>query len=289
MPLWRAHPRDELGQQQRRHELALVVARGGRWRRSRRRACRRATAAGAMSSGGALGPRRERRRRQQAVEPQGERRCGRLGGKKVSRSNTPSLRSGGCLHLADERGQVEAAPWLHDVSMRLASRMCSRDDSGIGVDADQAEQARRRSPRSRRAWSRCRSVSAGAWSEPTRFSGHAGRGARGVDREAHAVARGAGRRSVPMPQPARPSRQVVACCSANSSGVTPAFWASPSLIQGRKSAGAGSGNSRQRLARSPLGSMSRHGHAGREALLDAARCRGRSCPNRSCRRSRRGW
>ena len=66
-------------------------------------------------------------------------------------------------------------------------------------------------------------------------------------------------RSGVMPQPASPSFQVVACCSANASGVSPAFCASPSLIHGRKSAGVRSGNVRQRLVRSPLGSISRQG------------------------------
>ena len=89
---------------------------------------------------------------------------------------------------------------------------------------------------------------------------HAGRGARRVDREAaRASSQGLRCARCVMPQPASPSFQVVACCSANSSGVTPAFCG-VALVDPRTEVGRRQvGEERQRLVRSPLGSMSRHG------------------------------
>ncbi len=62
-------------------------------------------------------------------------------------------------------------------------------------------------------------------------------------------------RAPSSPHSARPFFQSSACCFANSSGVTPLRAASSSLIHGRKSAGARSGNVSSRLQRSPLGSI----------------------------------
>ena len=67
----------------------------------------------------------------------------------------------------------------------------------------------------------------------------------------------------PIPQPARPSVHSCACWTANSSDDTPAALAWASSIHGRKSAGRSSGNVRQRLVRSPFGSMSSAGSPAR--------------------------
>ena len=52
------------------------------------------------------------------------------GGKNWSSSNTPSLRIGGCCTWPTSVPRSSDWPCVHAVSMRLLSRMCSRDDSG---------------------------------------------------------------------------------------------------------------------------------------------------------------
>ena len=65
----------------------------------------------------------------------------------------------------------------------------------------------------------------------------------------------------------RPST-ACACWAAKSSGDTPAFWASPSLIHGRKSAGARSGNEQAQVGEVALRVDEQARHAGAERLLD---------------------
>ena len=52
------------------------------------------------------------------------------GGKNASSSNTPSLRSGGACTWPTSVARSRLRPATQLVSIRLASRMCSRDDSG---------------------------------------------------------------------------------------------------------------------------------------------------------------
>ena len=52
------------------------------------------------------------------------------GGKNWSSSNTPSLRIGGCWICPTSVGRSSDAPCDHEYWIRLASRMCSRLDSG---------------------------------------------------------------------------------------------------------------------------------------------------------------
>ena len=70
---------------------------------------------------------------------------------------------------------------------------------------------------------------------------------------------GAAIRSPSWPQSASPLRQSSAVHFACSSGVRPCAGASPSSIQGRKSAGCSSGKVSSRLPRSPFGSMTMAG------------------------------
>ena len=77
-------------------------------------------------------------------------------------------------------------------------------------------------------------------------------------------------RNAPMSAPlrphlARPPVQSSAWLAAKSSGVWPALVAWASSIHGRKSAGARFGNVRQRLVRSPLGSIASTGSPARSA------------------------
>ena len=174
------------------------------------------------------------------------------GGKNWSRSNTPSLRIGGCWIWPTSVGRSSAAPCDHECWIRLASRMCSRLDSGSASMPTSAEQARHVARRSRRRRPRRRSV-AGTCSEPTMLSGHARLRARRVDREVGGVAQGA--RSARARSPSRPGRPSTSspAAAAKSSGVAPAALAWPSSIHGRKSAGARSGNVRHRLREVALG------------------------------------
>ena len=119
----------------------------------------------------AVGPRRERRRGQQAVELAWRAPCGPSAGKNWSSSNTPSLRIGGCLHLADQRRQVERLALLPTRLDQVGQQDVLAARQRVGVDADQAEQARHVARRSRRATISTSLMSAGACSEPTMFSG----------------------------------------------------------------------------------------------------------------------
>ena len=222
-------------------------------------ACRRPCAASRRCRAASPGrPRRERRRRQQAVQLASRAPCGRRPGRTASSSNTPSLRIGGCCTWPTQRGAGRGrGPASSVVSMRLASRMCSRDDSGsasmptrpsrpddVALDlvADDLDVA---------------GVGRGL-ERADDVDRHARRRARRVDGEVDAVVAARlmrSRRDAPAGQAVLPGAAPAA--AANSSGSSPAFCASPSLIHGRKSAGARSGNVRQRLVRSPLGSISR--------------------------------
>ncbi len=154
-PALLAHPRDDLGEQERGHELALVL---GEVRDRHDRGA--GLAVGRPQEGsdverGALGPGRERRGRQQAVEPESEGLPvgGREEGVQVEHAELAQRR---LQHLADERREVEAASLaprrLDEVGQEdeLAARPEDRRRCPPG------RAGRRRSPRSRRAWSRCR-------------------------------------------------------------------------------------------------------------------------------------
>ena len=69
----------------------------------------------------------------------------------------------------------------------------------------------------------------------------------------------------PSPHAPRPSVQVLAWAAAKSATLKPAFCASPSLTHGSKSAGARFAKVRQRLVRSPFGSISKAGTPARRA------------------------
>ena len=93
-----------------------------------------------------------------------------FGGKKLSSSNTPSFRIGGVCTCATSVGRSRLLPAIHDVSIRLARRMCSRLESGSASMPT--------SPSSPEAYPSISSrivstsaVSAGACSDPTMFSG----------------------------------------------------------------------------------------------------------------------
>ena len=53
-----------------------------------------------------------------------------VGGKKASSSSTPSLRMGGCCTCASSVPRSRLCPLDHAFWIRLASRMCSREESG---------------------------------------------------------------------------------------------------------------------------------------------------------------
>ena len=219
-----------------------------------------------MSSGVPVGPRRERRRGQQAVEPHGERRAVLRREERVELEHARA-----CASAAAAPGrracQVEAVPAVHEFSMRFDEQDVLAARERIGVDADEAEQAATRSPRSRR-----RRLDVGRVGRRLQRADdverHAGGGAGRVDRE---VDRGPQRRDAARGR--RPSRRGRPSTSAPAGrrsrrATTPAAWASPSLIHGWKSAGARSGNVRHRLVRSPFGSMSSAGTpAGRASSM----------------------
>src|SRR6056297_2256580 len=69
----------------------------------------------------------------------------------------------------------------------------------------------------------------------------------------------------PRPHPPSPFDQSAAWAAANSSGVWPALFACASSIHGRNSAGERPGKVRQRLVRSPFGSIASTGSPARSA------------------------
>ena len=92
-----------------------------------------------------------------------------FGGKNWSRSNTPSLRIGGFITWPTSVGRSRLRPLVHESWMRLASRMCSRLDSGSA-----SMPTRPRRPPTKPSISSptvsASLTSAGACSEPTMFS-----------------------------------------------------------------------------------------------------------------------
>ena len=71
-----------------------------------------------------------------------------------------------------------------------------------------------------------------------------------------------------MPQPARPSRQVVACCSANWSGRDAGLLGVALVDPGAEVGGRQLGEQQEQVGQIALGVDEQAGHARREALLD---------------------
>ncbi len=202
-----SHPGDQLGEHERDDELALLVGQVGEAHDGARPACRRARSrrrcrgrvpcAQAANAGDASSP---LSRMASLVRSSG--------GKKASSSNTPSLRSGGRLDLADEawagRGPgPRPRPW----------RPGSRAGCAPGWRAGRPRCPTRPSrpdtkPSTSSAITSASVPSGGRRSPPTTLSGTPRRRARRVDGQLGGVAQGldAGRS---MPQPASPSFQLL--------------------------------------------------------------------------------
>ena len=104
-----AHPGDQLREDQRHHELALLVGQVG----DGDDGGRRLALGGAQQAGDVqrrpLGPGRERRRGQEPVEPDGERAA--VGGREeLVQLEHAELAQGRPLDLTDQRAEVERAP-----------------------------------------------------------------------------------------------------------------------------------------------------------------------------------
>ena len=189
------------------------------------------------------------------------------GGKNVSRSKTPSLRSGGCCTWPTRVGRSRLRPAVHDVSIRLASRMNSREASGSasiptrprrpGDEALDLVAHRLDVARVRRRLERADEVHR-----------HARRGAGGVDRRRRPVVLGLQPRAVDATSRPGPPSTASPAGRRSRRGDTPAFWASPSLIHGRKSAGARFGEQQAEVGEIALRVDEQARHAGTEALLD---------------------
>ena len=142
VPLWLAHPRDQLGEDQRGDELALLVAEVRRGDdRAARLAVRRAAASSRCRAAGRVihapndgDASRPLSRIANAVRS--------FGGKNWSSSNTPSLRIGGCCTMPDQASaRSRLRPAVHSLGIRFDSRMCSRLDSGSASMPTRLEQA----------------------------------------------------------------------------------------------------------------------------------------------------
>ena len=139
-----------------------------------------------------------------------------VGGKNVSTSKTPSLRSGGVCTSPISVARSRSRPARHACSTRFASSTNSRLASGSAAIPTSPSRLIT-CPRSRRAAPRPRSPrqSAGARSEPTRFSGTPASEPGRVDR--HVVAR----RGSPCRPWGRGSASGMPAASASSSSTIP--------------------------------------------------------------------
>ena len=135
-----AHPGDQLGQHQRRDELALLVAElRGRDDRGAGLAVGRAQHRPDVQRRAAH-PRAERRRGEQAVEPHGERGAVLLREELVEVEHAELAQRRG-LDQADQRGQVEAGAAAPGVVDQVGQQDVLAAGQRVGVDADEAEQA----------------------------------------------------------------------------------------------------------------------------------------------------
>ena len=192
-------------------------------------------------------------------------------GKKVSRSNTPTLSNGGFWIAPDQarRGRGRAA---RSRRRRASSdsRMCSRLRSGsasMPTSASRPETAA--AMRSRSASASRRSPRAAAANE--RRSGQAAGPRRcPACRSRHPPAsRKRAMRSPSWPHSASPLLPGLGRLrGAYSSGVVPCARASAGSIQGAKSAARSRGNVSSRLPRSPLGSIAIAGMPSMRRLLE---------------------
>ncbi len=95
-----------------------------------------------------------------------------FGGKKLSISKTPSLRNGGSCTWPISEAMSKSFPALHDFSMMLARRICSRLDRGSGSMSANVNRPETNPSISSRPISASRSQSmSGAASDPTTLTG----------------------------------------------------------------------------------------------------------------------
>ncbi|CAB4603878.1 unannotated protein [freshwater metagenome] len=186
-----------------------------------------------------------------------------FGGKNASSSNTPSLRMGGVSAMPTSVGRSRLRPCCHSFRIRFDSRMCSRLDSGSASMPTRPSRPLTYPSISSAtvSWS---STFGGACSDPTMFTPTPA-AEPGVYTVKSTPARSDAIVSPVMPHPARPSRHAVACPAAKSATDFPADDASPSFTHGWNSAGERPGKVRQRLVRSPFGSISNAGTPERSA------------------------
>ncbi len=264
-PALLAHPRDDLGEQERGHELPLVLGEvRDRDDRGARLAVGRPQQRGDVERG-PLGPRRERRGRQQAVEPKRE-------GLPVGRGEEgvqvehAELAQGRLQHLADERREVEAA----SLAPRGLDEVGQEDElargEGIGGDAHQAEQAGDEALDLVADGLDVARVG-GRLERADQVHRHTGRGARRVDREAHTVVDGleALGPDAPAGQALPPGRGLLLGeLVRGDAGLLGVALVDP----GAEVGGRQLGEQQEQVGQIALGVDEQAGHARREALLD---------------------
>ena len=192
--------------------------------------------------------------------------CRSAGGKKVSRSNTPSLRSGGCSTWPTSVGEVEAA----SLAPRRLDEVGQEDElarrEGIGGDAHQAEQA---GDEALDLVAHGLDVArvGGCLERADQVHRHAGGGARGVDREAHAVVEGleALGPDGPAGQTLPPGRGLLLGEQVGrETRLLGVALVDPGAEVGRRQLG----EQQEQVGQITLGIDEQAGHARREALLD---------------------
>ena len=142
MPGLRAHPRDELREHERDHELPLLVGEVREVDDRRARRARRACAAARRCRAGRPAPQAANagdatspfRRSASAMRS--------FGGKNVSTSKHAELAHRRGLDLADQRREVEVAPCPPGVLDQVREQHELPARERVGLDADQPEQAR---------------------------------------------------------------------------------------------------------------------------------------------------
>ncbi|NCA10215.1 hypothetical protein EBR56_00115 [bacterium] len=176
-------------------------------------------------------------------------------GKKFSRSRNPTRSTGGAGIARTSVPKSIFCPLFHRASTIEERSTCSRLRPGsASMPASARIPDTSDSIRSRRASGSSSTAAAGA----SRLSSIAsGRPARlpGVYTAMSTAALSRAIRSGDCPLAARPSFHFLAVRSASASSVSPSRLAASASTQGRKSAGARSGNASRMLARSPLGSI----------------------------------